>query len=79
MPMKLERHFLCVGKLTEGPEESDHIFVLAADPAEFLSFTAKPVKEWTRQITVDTDPADRFVRMKQCVFLADTAVKLRKI
>ena len=77
--MKLERRFLCIGKAAGGPEKSDHIFVLAADTAEFLAVTATPLIDWSRQITADTEPADRFIRMKQCVFLADTAVKLRKI
>lgn len=76
--MKLERHFLCIGRSAGGPEESDHIFILAANPAEFLAVTAQHIGKWSRQITADTEPADRFVRMKQCVFLAETAVKLRK-
>ena len=77
--MKLERYFLCIGKAAGGPEKSDHIFVLAANSAEFISLTAKPLSEWTRQIIADTEPADRFIRMKQCLFLIDTVVKLRKI
>ena len=77
--MKLERYFLCIGKAAGGPEKSDHIFVLAADSAEFLALAAPPLVDWSRQITADTEPADRFIRMKQCIFLSETAVKLKKI
>ena len=76
--MKLERYFLCSGKAAGGPEKSDHIFVLAADPAEFLALANQP-KKMARLLCEGHEPADRFIRMKQRIFLADTAVKLRKI
>lgn len=76
--MRLKRNFLCIGKAAGGPEKSDHIFVLAADPAEFLALFLEQPEKMGHQVADGTEPADLFIRMKQCIFLAETAAKLRK-
>lgn len=56
-----------------------HTYVLAADPVEFLHYVRNEYSAQTaaKELCENTEPADRFTRLRQAAFLGDTADKLR--